>query len=288
MDPKIKFMLAHNFVLYYGSGQEDELKAFDLAIIESKGQSPVSLNNLHLAGTITLAYLSIIELPGYDPDFGLLYPKEQLMINGKPLKNSSYDTYWLDIRSQNWQNILISRAEYLIDRLGYDGLFLDTIGNVEDPRLPDKLSHSLMLAATNFVRRLRDMFPRALFIQNNGFEQLFTLTSPYVDGFCWENPPFADPSGQGWIERIKHNLQKVNRYYGLRTFLLLEEPSTNSVDFACESKSTNPAWFRTVNKARQTAAEMDALLYIAPKGYVSGVKKEETKYYSSLLSPKSI
>src|SRR5690606_35512053 len=100
------------------------------------GQSRESVDALHEAGALVLAYLSTTEVPDYDPYKPLLRDADFLTVNGARLQNPAYQTSVADLRSRIWINLLLHRTGVYLRQNGYDGLFLDTIGNVEWPVLP--------------------------------------------------------------------------------------------------------------------------------------------------------
>ncbi|MFA4885254.1 MAG: hypothetical protein WC601_05705 [Desulfotomaculaceae bacterium] len=260
-----RFNAAKNYALYYGDGRDNELSSFDVAIVEPGGQSPESVRRMQDAGALVLGYLSVSEIHPSMDEFKLLDYSDFLCINGRPLVNREYSNYLADLRSKRWNDILLYKSGHILHNLGYDGLFLDTIGNVESGDLAVSLKDSLLIAAADIVRKIRAIFPNHIIVQNCGLENLCFLTSGYLNGICWENPNFENPAGMLWAKNIVSNLVKLKDRYGLKIFILLEEKDKAGAG------APDAATERNYQMAREVAELNRFLLYRAPYRYVGGV-----------------
>lgn len=265
MNRLARFAAAQNYALYYGTGKEKELSQFDVAVIEPSGQNDASVHSMQAAGTLLLAYLSVIEAPPSAPEIKLLQTEDFLTQGGCRLTNQEYGNFLIDLRSNRWKGLLWHKIGNLIWHAGYDGVFLDTIGNVESPELSAiDTPNTQLLAAAHFVRQLRTTYPGHILVQNNGLEQLCFLTSAYLNGICWENPPFHQKTSRRWVKQTTHRLAQFKKKYGLQVWLLLEEkvtgPGVHRVDAA-----------DNFQLAKEIAAHQAFLLYQAPVRYVGGI-----------------
>lgn len=265
MERQAVFARSNNYALYYGCGGEEYLSRFDVAIVEPAGQSRDSLKRMQSSGTLVLAYLSVVEIPDWAQEIKILKSEDFLGSEGEPYKDSRYGNYLADPRSGRWAGLLLHRAGKLVIQEGYDGLFLDTIGDVESARCGAGCGDSLILAAAGIVRCIREMFPEIILIQNCGLERLCLFTAAYLDGICWENPPLFARRHRPWAEATAGRLIKLKDKYRLKILLLLEEESQGSA--AGES-----GWEKEI---RGAAGEIfksdDYLIYRAPLGYVGGI-----------------
>lgn len=255
-----RFAQATGYAVYYGHGQAEQLKQFDVAIVEPKGQTAESVNMMQEAGTLVVAYVSVIEVPDYDPFRNMLGPSDYLTVNGETVRNPHYDTMFADLRSRNWIHLLLHRIGQHLRLGGYDGIFLDTISNVEWPALPPGLRAEQQLAAVELVKRLRDLYPDRLLIQNNGLESLCSETAPYINGLCWENPDFVKPESYDWHDGIRRRLKKLAKAHDVRILALLEE------GILSES---------AIDEGVYWAGREQYLVYRAPYRYLEVKPKEE-------------
>lgn len=186
-----------SFVVYYGRGPVVGMEAFDLAILEPAGWSLSDRSALQAMGVTTLAYLSVLEAtPGTRADAGLARD-DLLVIQGAPWAIPQFGTMVVDPRSRRWQRFVYQRAMALL-QAGWNGLFLDTLGDLEAPVVQGELGR-LLPAAAELVHGIRACAPDAYLVQNNGVWVLLPLVVTDLDGVCWETSmelakggPFAD------------------------------------------------------------------------------------------------
>lgn len=207
-----KFRSIKDYIVYYGSGREAELSKYSMAVVEPLGHNQDEIWKLKKHGTITAAYLSVVEIHPSSPEFKLVRQEDILSFKGSPVVNSDYETFLMDMSSERWRNILMQRALQLCLKYNYDGLFLDTLGDVETGFVPHELRRMQLIMIVDFVKGLRKLLPDRIIIQNNGMDEIFLYTSDYIDGICWENPQlFVDNAvylGE-MVEKLK--LMKVQK-----------------------------------------------------------------------------
>jgi len=247
---KKKLAKATNYRLYYGYGQEEELARYDLAIVEQAGQTPNSLKKIKESDTLVLAYLSVMEIAVSAPEFQQLKKADFLEDGKEQYINKEYGTYLVDLRSPSWKRLLFRKIENLFSD-GYDGLFLDTIGDVEFPDIPSYLRDIQIIAAVQLLQEIRKRFPEHLLLQNNGLEKLCLYTGSILDGICWENPPFARRESQAWVNGIINRLHYLQAGFGLKVLILIEGKQDKKV----------------VCAAQEIALEKGFLFYQAVDGY---------------------
>jgi endo-alpha-1,4-polygalactosaminidase (GH114 family) len=251
-----------NYALYYGVGKANELAEFDLVIVEPLGQTLSNITLMHQSGTIVIAYISVMEIHPDHACFEMLQDEDFLITNGQRLKNESYGTYLLDLRSSRWLGLLNHHIGKLLLHDAYDGIFLDTIGNVEMNQLSIGVQLIQEQAAISFIKQTRNVFPEAIIIQNNGLESLCLKVAPWIDAICWENPPFENNSAKKWMDMIITRLDTLKKEKGIQTMLLLEQ-----LDLEENNKTS---------LAKKLAYTYGFLVYVAPFQYVSRVNIENT------------
>jgi len=247
----MQFLKARNFTIYYGSGNEEKIAKYDVAIIEAKGHLPEQVRIIQAGKCLCIGYMSIIEVNPSDYRFRYLKEEDFIKCNGKPEINTTYGNYLVDIRSKRWQDILMHEAGRLIEGFGYDGIFLDTIGNVENPNVVKEYGSLLIDESVLFLEKLRSRYPNHIIIQNNAVEKLIQFTSGIVDGICWENPPISQKSSRLWFDEIIYRLNKVKDGDKLKILVVLE--------------SDNPDDARKLH----LFDELGYLTYLSPVNYLS-------------------
>ena len=251
---KERMLSANNYALYYGYGQVKELSRFDLMIVEPKGYTNQEFQQLKDSKKVVFTYLSLFEITPTDPIFQELTDDDFLSVDGQLLRNEAFGTYLVNLRSKKWMRHLLGSINHQLKDLSADGLFLDTIGDLENPVIPVAMKKIQLEATKNFLHVFKLLYPTHLLIQNNGLETVCLETAPYIDGICWENPPLTLPGSKEWADQIVQRLTFLKNEFQLKVFLLLEE----TVEKERES----------LTSTKTVADENGFLLYNAPKDYL--------------------
>lgn len=256
---KEKLRLAESYALYYGHGNGEKLSLFDVMIVEAKGYTVQQFQDLKASKRVVITYVSVMEVHPTEAIFQELSKEDLLFVDGKLVRNEAFGTFVVNLQSKKWMNHLLGKVHHLLSELKADGLFLDTIGDIEWPSIPLSIKQNQLDAVINFLHVLRLLYADHLFIQNNGLESIYLETAPYIDGICWENPPFSVAESEEWIDYMIQHLTFLQKKFQLKVFLLLEESTEN------EKQA------QVYSIAKDVAMEKDFLLYIAPKDYVEDV-----------------
>ncbi|OPZ75503.1 MAG: hypothetical protein BWY80_00121 [Firmicutes bacterium ADurb.Bin456] len=220
MNARQRFKRIKNYCLYYGQGRAEMMTPFDLAVVEPSGQDESGRRLLKDNGTLVAGYVSVLEFPRDRCREMKLAAGDLLCSGSTPLLNTYYNNKIMDPRSERCRQILWERASRLIEGQGYDGIFLDTIGDVEDERLAPDASGPVLIAAAKLVYDLRKTYPEHILIQNSGLINLWELTARYVDAFCWENFHQVLDLDPGQALAMARRLFRAGALYGPRTLLL--------------------------------------------------------------------
>ena len=178
LDQKIKWLC------YYGNSIPNSIyEKLDLAILdpdtfEIPETEPEKQNNPWRIG-----YVSIGETETYRWYWPLVQGKSFVLEPNPNWANS----YYVDVRSNEWQELLLKKVIPKILEKGYQGIFLDTLDTAEYLEWKDKNKYAgSVKALENFIAKLREKFPKALIITNNG---LFLLKNcgNLIDGALVED-----------------------------------------------------------------------------------------------------
>ncbi len=224
MNAKDKFLNAKNFTVFYGKGSLKELSGYDIAIIEPMAQDISSIRQLRNSGKIVLAYLSVMEIRPEQAEFKL-HKENLLKIDDEYIVNHEFKTYYADLRAKDWMRHLYRKVEIYLTEYGCDGIFLDTIGNLEDYRIPVNMKYILIEEAIGFLEKIKTHFPNSILVQNNGMGLLLNYTKTLIDGVCWENTSFKRGIIGKFNRLITRKLKRLRAEYNTSIFLLTEESS---------------------------------------------------------------
>jgi len=162
------------WVCYYGTADRTaELSRFDLAVLDPATPLPPRGRD---GRPLRLGYLSLGEVDKSGPYARLVRGKSFL---------AGEDEFWkswkVDVRSPEWQRLVVERLAPGVLARGFDGLFLDTLDTALhlEAAQPERYA-GMARALEELVRELRRRWPGAYLCQNRGFEVL-NATAPDLD-----------------------------------------------------------------------------------------------------------
>jgi uncharacterized protein (TIGR01370 family) len=131
--------------------------------------------------TIRLAYVSVGEADPRRPYWPAVRG-QSFLVEPNP---EWPDNIRVDVRDARWQEILLREEVPRLMQLGFDGLMVDTIDTAPylETKDPARFAGSRQ-ALRDWLRRLRESFPRAVVIANGG--AALVDAAPFVDGFVIE------------------------------------------------------------------------------------------------------
>jgi len=247
---RTRFKQARDFIVYYGKCINFSDHKYDIVVIEPNGYSSVEINQIQDTRTIILAYVSFLEIPPWSDVLRFLEADDFLQVNREKVLNTEYGNYCANLNSARWQSILLNRVSTLLSQKSYDGLFIDTIGFLENKQLPDDLRNVQIRASYEIISKIRAIYPDHIFVQNCGLFEVIKSTHKLIDGICWENPPleFEDD----WVHYLLDNLSALQNNSGLKVFFLLENTKIQSLRYT---------------KVLEQALKRKFLFYNAVNGY---------------------
>lgn len=203
-----------SYALYYGAYGETFLSRYDLVVTDSGRRGPEGLRRIKQSGTLALAYVSTLEVPRVKAAWP---PSNALTVSGVPQVNEPFGNWILDPRLDQTRIRLLSLVEQAYTQ-GYDGVFMDCLGDVEDERF-EALRGEILPAAAWLVAEVARRYPSCILVQNWGLHHLLPLTAEMLDGVCWEDFPYRQVAREPQRSGVR-NLQKLQQSLGLRVLAL--------------------------------------------------------------------
>ncbi len=194
------------YAVYYGYGRQEELSFNDLIIVEPKAQDKASLSVLKQHGAQVLAYVSVMEITKAQMGEFLLEDRDLIITDEKSPETNDYGNYKVDLRTEKWHRYLMDLIIRLCANEKYDGVFLDTIGNLESEQVLLAYHYELHKAYRLLLKEIRANFPDIIIIQNNGLDTVFHHARDLINGICWENPPIGAVQSILWVKMITRRL----------------------------------------------------------------------------------
>lgn len=217
---EIKGKLAEieQFNYYLDEGTQaigEEMKKVDLVIIEPILMQEEYITTAQDNGTLVYGYINAMEADKWNQ---ALY--SQLSENdfykddkGNKIYFKEWDSYLMDMSSEHYQHILLEEIKAQIINKKLDGVFLDTIGNI-DSYLSGNEQKKQNEALTSLVKKIKNEDGNLSIAQNWGFDTLAKYTAPYVDFIMWEDFSYSVVGEDEWaLEKMDQLTQIRNRYH---------------------------------------------------------------------------
>lgn len=180
--PMLKQMKTDNWVCVYNEDAAPrDIAQFDVAVLDADAHP--DLDALSAARTLKLGYVSLCEAG----DYRWFWPEiaERNWVVGR---NPEWGGYLIDVRSREWQNLLLDHIVPKILNQGFDGLFLDTVDTAEylEKYHPQVKRAGMMAAVVELIRAIRVRFPGVVIVMNRGYAVLEQVVAA-IDGVVAES-----------------------------------------------------------------------------------------------------
>lgn len=179
-----------NYKIYYDKLNAEiikDLANYDMAILEPLEVLDEDVEYIKAQSKIKLfGYLSVIDIEHYDDvKKNAIHEEDYLIIDQEKVYIKKHECYLADISSPHYHDVLLDLIETKIISKGFDGVFLDTVGRIED--YDEKTNKDLMNGYIIFMKKLKAKYPDLLIIQNRGFNSFLDGTAGYIDGLLYED-----------------------------------------------------------------------------------------------------
>ncbi|MET3727039.1 hypothetical protein ABID52_000620 [Fictibacillus halophilus] len=205
-----------NYKIYYSAPTDrilKKLKEYDLVVIEPQLYSKEQVQYLQENGTIVLGYISVMETPTWNElRSELLAEHDYFKRNGAKVHYEQWDSYLMDIASNHYHQVLIDEMERQVSSKGMDGVFFDTVGNIDNEHLEQNavIYKNQLDGLLAFLDKSHQNFPNLLMVQNWGMETI-QHTHKYMDGFMWEGFDYSEVSKDEWAQVQIEKLKKIQQ-----------------------------------------------------------------------------
>lgn len=208
-----------NYKIYYGEANDEiteKLGNYDLVIVEPHEFTKEKIAAIQDKDTITLGYISIMELEKWNAGFVKKVKESDYYYNkNEKMYIEKWDTYIMDISKPHYRQIILEEIQEEILTKGFDGIFLDTAGDIDDYFLkkPKEL-RKLRNGYVTLLKEIKRQDNELILLQNWGFDTYKNASNPYIDGLLWEgfskNRNQHDKWSQSWIKYFKEEEGKGN------------------------------------------------------------------------------
>jgi hypothetical protein len=226
---------AKSYKIYYNAPNKrilSEMTNYDFVIIEPYHYTAAQVKQIKAKGTKVYGYISTMEAANWNQELMKRFaPEDFFYRNDQKIYYPEWDSYLMDITSVHYRGVLMEEIQNHIAQKGFDGIFLDTVGDIDNEHKGDVLLEQQQGLKT-FLQDIQAKYPHLSMIQNWGFGTLKTTTAPYVDAIMWEDFHYKKVSRDGWsLDRIR-DLQLLRKQYGLEVLTVSFTEKGKSALFA--------------------------------------------------------
>ena len=189
LPPRQRFKRAKTYTCYYGPDRVDALSHVDAAILHTPAQTAETVGRLNQLGVVTIGYLSVGEDEtlragdGRGPGGKASWYFDRKHA-GRPERNGVWGSYFANAADPAWRADRVAEAKRLCGTVGFDGIFLDTVDDVEV--YPESRGGMVRL-----IGELRAALPGKVIVMNRGFAVLREpAVGGSIDGLMFED--FSD------------------------------------------------------------------------------------------------
>ncbi|MBS2968129.1 endo alpha-1,4 polygalactosaminidase [Metabacillus sp. KIGAM252] len=222
------------YKIYYGEPAKDavnKLSGYPLVIIEPTYYSKKQIQQIKRNGTLVYGYINSMEADRWNEKLFKQFEKQDFhQRDGERVYLKEWDAYLMDMTSPHYRETLLKEINQQIEDKQLDGVFLDTIGDIddffsEDPKEMKQQQESLILLLKVLERRQLSV------IQNWGMETA-QKTAPYIDGFMWEDFQYSFIMNDDWSREWMEKTRRLSGEYGVKIFTVSEKEKKKSEQLA--------------------------------------------------------
>ncbi len=161
----------NKYAVCYSKVKPDEVKNFELLILDPDHYTQDEILNFKNLGIITIAYLNIAE---YETYRNYSVP-DSIIIGKNPFWE---DHFYINVRSEIWHRLIFDERIPKIISKEFDGFFIDMVDIVQVfPQFGD--------AVIDIIKLIKSKYKDKIVIANNGWNLIDTLKN-FVDAFLVE------------------------------------------------------------------------------------------------------
>ncbi len=246
-----------SWCLYYGGprdGLVDRLAGHDLVVVDPAAlgeKAPEIVAALHARGSRVVGYLSAVEIATWHDYRDRIDPAWHILVDDKPwVPWDNTAVGWqanlaASLAEPGWRALLAELVDRTLSRDGCDGVFFDTLEDLDFPSLPADEAARQRDGLRLLLRALREAHPDALLLTNRTLGATLDVVADDADGICWEDfamAHFENPDTRTWMEGVAARIEACRAKRGPdRPFhvLALWNGSADMADFAAAREAVN-------------------------------------------------
>lgn len=225
---------ARNYVLYYGGAEDDELRElakYDVVIIDPQAlgsDAKAKIARLKRNGCFVIGYLSYMEVADWHRYKDRVPQEWILKVDGKPWVPWGSNRA-ADLDNPEWRKLLVRLTKSEVIDYGCDGVFMDTLADIEHPKLPRAMREKQLAGLESLMKELRTAYPGFAFVGNWTIQATLPVMAKYADIICWENfqAKYFDKGDEAnaFANRIRKELDAQRKKHRFKVYALWAAPA---------------------------------------------------------------
>lgn len=204
---------------------------------------------------LAIAYISFGEASDYRQYWDKIKDREFVLEENPNWQGDFY----VDIRHEDWQNLILHEEIPAVLEKGFKGIFMDTLDTaifLEDQD-PEKYQGS-KTALISLIQQIKAKYPDIYLISNNGFDILPEI-APYLDGVLAEDIFYMIDFKNGGYKPVPEN-ERLHKISILKNIMEKFHLPVFTVDYVSQSNRKTIQWVKKESKKQGFRP------YIAEKG----------------------
>ncbi|WP_226584153.1 putative glycoside hydrolase [Halobacillus litoralis] len=229
-----------DYKIYYNTPTKElinKMQKLDAIILEPHFYTVDQIREIKEKGTTVYGYINTMEIDSWNKSIvNKVKPADYFYRNNEKVYFDQWDSYLADFTSNHYRELLLNEIANEIISKQIDGIFLDTVGDIDDQhsRSPG-IYEEQQLAMFNFVKDIHSKYPDKKLIQNWGFQTLENYTAPYIDGVMWEDFDYTKITSDSWSQQQIETLQNLKEKYDLQIYTVSFKEPDESKRYAVEN-----------------------------------------------------
>ncbi|QDQ00957.1 endo alpha-1,4 polygalactosaminidase [Lysinibacillus fusiformis] len=221
---KEKLAAVKDYKYYLDKGNNTigkEMQKMDLVIVEPIEMQQQYIEAAQEQGALIYGYINAMEADKWNETLYNQLQEDDFYKDeyGKKMYFDEWDSYLMDMTSAHYQDLLLEEIQKQIVDKGLDGVFLDTVGNI-DSFLPPEEQVKQNQAMLTFIKKIKQHYNGLSVAQNWGFQTLANYTAPYIDFIMWENFSYDVVGEDDWsLEKIAQ-LEHIREKFGTQVMTI--------------------------------------------------------------------
>ena len=218
---------ASSWCLYYGgyaTNLVDRLAQYELVVVDPAalgGKADETIAALHARGCLVAGYLSCFEVAKWHRYLPRVKEEWRVKVDGKNWVPWGANEA-ASLAEPEWRALLVELMRTEVFDHGCDGVFMDTLADLDHPGLPEDERARQLEGLGKFAEAYDAAYPDKFFVGNWTIQRTLPVLAPHVDAVCWEDfdPKHFDGASRGWMEGIAKRIGDESAKHPFRVLTL--------------------------------------------------------------------